>query len=57
MIYNADDIVKFHASCLRNLKDGRWVLCRPESGPRIWRIKAAWLVLTGKCDALKWTEQ
>lgn len=55
MIYNADSLLKNWPGA--GLKDGRYVLARPVSGPFIWRVKAAWLVLTGKCDALKWTEQ
>lgn len=54
MIYNADSLCKDWP--LAFFKD-RWVLARPISGPFIWRLKAAWLVLIGKCDALKWTDQ
>jgi len=31
-----------------------YVPCRPGGGPFIWRLKAAWGVLTGKYDALDW---
>lgn len=32
-----------------------WVPARPEGYWSIWhRIKAAWLVFTGKADAVKW---
>lgn len=40
-----------------------YVLARPLSwqarGPYTWwlRLKAAWLVFTGQCDALKWYDQ
>ena len=40
------------------LPDGRWVPSRPlpfAGGFR--RFKAAWLVLTGKADALTWPSQ
>ena len=37
--------------------NGRWVAARP-LGFASWshRIKAAWMVLTGKADAVKWPE-
>ncbi len=37
--------------------NGRWVPARP-LGYRSWRyrLKATWLVFTGRCDALKWPE-
>ena len=37
--------------------NGRWVPARP-FGYYSWRyrVKAAWLVFTGKCDALQWPE-
>lgn len=31
-----------------------YVPCRPLDGPFLWRLKAAWGVLTGKYDALDW---
>lgn len=41
--------------------DGRWVPARPLAtpfGPRFFpRIRLAWRVLTGKCDALAWHKQ
>jgi hypothetical protein len=40
------------------LKDGRYVLARPISGTfRFEKLKAAWEVLRGRADALKWTGQ
>lgn len=37
--------------------DGRWVPCRPSGMPLVtWRVRAAWLVLTGRADALVWPE-
>lgn len=36
------------------LEPGKYVPCRPWDGPFIWRLKAAWKVLTGKYDALDW---
>lgn len=61
MIYNADELAK---SVMKGnwpfagLKDGRWVLARPISGTfRFEKLKAAWEVLRGRADALKWTGQ
>jgi len=55
MIYSADWI---QASCVARLIDGKWVAARPESGGFIFtRIKAAFLVLTGKADAVVWAGQ
>lgn len=35
--------------------DGKWIPCRPMSGGGIRnRIKATWLVWTGKADAVIW---
>lgn len=36
--------------------DGRWTPARPMDGPFLWRVKAAWGVLTGRYDALDWQE-
>lgn len=55
----------YNADALRNLqwpqaglKDGRYVLARPIGfGGWPQRLTAAWGVLTGKYDALQWTEQ
>ncbi len=55
MIYNADSLTRNWPET--NTANNRWVLARPLSGPFIWRLKAAWGVLTGKYDALQWTEQ
>ena len=35
--------------------DGRWVPARPLGLSSIWyRLRASWLVFTGKADALRW---
>lgn len=35
--------------------DGKWYPARPLGFYGIgYRLKAAWLVFTGKCDAVKW---
>lgn len=59
MIYNADELVKQAKNWPQaGLPDGRWVLARPISGTfRFEKLKAAWEVLRGRADALKWTGQ
>ena len=37
--------------------EGKWVIARPLLGSFISRLKDAWLVLTGKADAVKFHEQ
>lgn len=40
------------------LPDGRWVVARPETcGPWWRRFKLAWMVFTGRYDALRWIDQ
>jgi hypothetical protein len=37
---------------------GRWVAARPEGFGSIWyRLRATWLVFTGRADALIWHKQ
>jgi hypothetical protein len=37
---------------------GRWAPARPASCPTIWeRLHAAWLVFTGRADAVIWEGQ
>lgn len=36
------------------LINGKWVPARSYPGPLSWRIKGAWMVLTGKADAVIW---
>jgi len=54
MIYNADELA---SDWPKTHIDKRWVLARPLSGPLVWRIKAAYGVLIGKYDALRWYRQ
>lgn len=62
-IYNIDELSTqlkdWPQRGIKTWPNGReqWVLARPLDGPFRWRLKAAWLVLTGKADALTWTEQ
>lgn len=58
-----------HANTMRNysvsvkIKNGKWVPCRPDATPRVsrfgfvHRVKLAFLVFTGKADALFWEDQ
>lgn len=40
------------------LPDGRWVVARPYGFCSLWqRLKATWLVFTGRADALVWPGQ
>lgn len=42
------------------LSDGRWVLARPAGWPGIClsrRLRAAWLVFTGRADVLQWSDE
>lgn len=56
MIYDTDEIEAIIKSVSCNI-NGRWVPCRPIGYFTIWgRVKATWLVLTGKADALVWLE-
>ena len=46
--------------CLLDIKaevNGKWVVARPLKGPFWWRVKDAWRVLTGKCDAVRFYGQ
>ena len=54
-IYTTGEIKNWSVTTLNN--DGHWIPARPEPSNRrtfIWRWHLAWLVLTGKCDALGW---
>ena len=36
---------------------GNWTYARPSGCPSLWqRLRAAWLVFTGRADALVWGE-
>ena len=57
-IYIADQLRKWDVDC--QISPGMWVACRPMS-PSFYgvadRLRLAWLVFTGECDALKWRGQ
>jgi len=55
MTYTVKQIQEWAIS--RNIRKNVWVPARPVVGPFVWRLKEAWLVLTGKLDTLKWEDQ
>ncbi len=48
------DILDDSTSSLREMRPGVWASARPLVGPLRWRLRDAWLVLTGKADAVTW---
>lgn len=58
-IRNVVDVVKDAGQVAAGLPDGRYVPARPLPfyGGIVGRFKAAWLVFTGKADALVWPGQ
>ena len=57
-IYMADDLRNRHLQADVKLPDGRWVAARPLPFALIGkRWHAAWLVLIGRADAVRWIEQ
>lgn len=55
MIWTLTSLID-HANSVRMLSNGKWIPVRPLRGPLVWKIKAAWLVLTDKADAFIWPE-
>lgn len=58
-LIKADNLTQNHPQAMMREAHGDvWVLARPMSwGTLLTRIKLAWLVFTGECDALKWYRQ
>lgn len=57
-IHDAVDLQRHMACTQAGLPDGRWVPARPLPFYSLTqRWKAAWLVFTGKADALTWPGQ
>lgn len=55
---HADHFPTLYANSSCQLPDGRWVLARPEPLYAVGeRFRLAWLVFTGRADALRWTGQ
>ncbi len=47
-----------NSDCSVKIADGNWVPARPEGAPSFWwRFKLAWLVWTGRADAVIWEGQ
>lgn len=60
MAYFIDDLTHNQAEVVKEVgKENKkvWVVARPMSSPFIQRLKDAWLVLTGKADAVKFHGQ
>lgn len=57
-IFTAETVRDCARSVTCEAPDGRWVPARPMGYPGGWRyrIKAAWLVFTGKADAVTWPD-
>jgi len=57
-IVNADALIATGNQVQAGLPDGRWVAARAHGFHSIgFRLRATWLVFTGKADALLWTGQ
>lgn len=55
-IYHVQDLVKTAESCKVEVEPGKWLPARPLRDSSIWlRIQGAWMVLTGKADAVYWS--
>lgn len=58
--YTPELLARSTQGIARGLPDGRWVACRPEGWQGLClrhRVKAAWLVFTGRADVLTWEGQ
>jgi hypothetical protein len=58
--YTPETLARSTAGIACGLPDGRYVACRPErwAGLRLRkRLRAAWLVFTGRADVLQWEGQ
>lgn len=56
-IYDVNTILRIATTCSAEI-DGREVPARPEGFASPWyRLRAAWLVFTGRADALVWHKQ
>ena len=52
------DLVRHASDGECALINGRWVPARPEGFASFWnRLRAAWLVFTGRADAVTWEGQ
>lgn len=58
--YTPEQIIANAGRVKAGLPDGRWVEARAEGWSGIClrlRLRAAWLVFTGRADVLKWQDQ
>ena len=57
-ILTVNTVLRSARACMRQTAGGYWVPCRGE-GFMSWRNRwrAAWLVFTGRADALVWEQQ
>lgn len=57
-IIHVDSVLRFARTVSCQLPDGRWVPARGTGYASVlYRIRAAWLVFTGRADALIWEQQ
>jgi hypothetical protein len=57
MIWTVEGLMRSIQSCATATKQGRWVPARPINYQHLaLRLKAAWLVLRGRADAVVWPD-
>lgn len=56
MTWTLKDLMQHCRSVHRETMGGQWVPARPEPGPWLWRLRAAWAVLRGRADAFTWPD-
>ena len=54
MIWTLTDLVRSARSNDCEIRPGVWVPARPYPAPFVVRLRGAWLVLTGRADAVVW---
>ena len=60
MLYSIENLIHTASSTQTQLSNGKWVCARPVNykyDSIFERIKHAWLVFTGKADAITWEGQ
>jgi hypothetical protein len=55
MTYTLKELIDSAFTNYKETPDG-WVPARPRGAGLLYRIKAAWLVITGKADAVTWPD-
>lgn len=59
-VYTPESLQRRTANLKAGLPDGRWVAARPYGWQGLSvkaRLRAAWMVFTGRWDALRWEGQ